>query len=322
MVRAVRYSTYGAAEVLEVREVAVPAPGPRDVRVDVVAAGVGGGEVAIRAGRLRRVLRQRLPAGSGVDFVGTVAETGTGVREHAVGDAVWGLVPHGAFGALAEQVVVPAHRVVPAPTAVDPVRAAALPAVGTTALRALTDVAPLRPGRRLLVRGAAGGVGSVAVQLGAAAGAHVTALVRGRDLEWIRGLGADDAVDHRGTTPAALAAAGPGFDVVLDLVGTGVLAWRRLLRPGGVLVALALDPARPLRTAAATVLGGVLPRRVRTFSNDPTPAQLTRLRELVDAGTVRPVVETVLPLSQVAQAHRLLEAGGVRGKIVLTPQER
>ena len=317
--RAVRYEAYGPAEVLREVDVEVPQVGRGEVEVAVGGASVGGGELPDRAGHLRRVLRQRMPAGSGVDFAGTVTAIGQDVRRVSVGDTVWGLVPHGTFGAVAERVVVPERRVATAPSTVSEVEAAALAASGTTALHALTVTAGLRPGQRLLVRGGSGGVGVVAVQLGAAIGAHVTALVAADNVEWIRGLGADEAVDYRTTGPEDLAA----FDVIVDLVGTELRAFRRLLVPGGVMVALALDPRRPIRSALAVGIGG-LDRRTRltTFSNDPTPVDLERLTGLVESGSIHPVVHDVLPMREIAAAHRRLEQGGVRGKIVIDTTSR
>lgn len=315
--RAVRYDRYGGPEVLRVVDGITPPPvGATGVEVRVAAAAVGGGEAPIRAGRLRRVLRQRLPAGTGVDFVGTVARVGPDVTRVRVGEAVWGLMPNKAFGSLAESVVVPQERVSAAPGTLSAVEAAALPASGTTALHALTRRVRLEPGQRLLVRGAAGGVGVVAVQLGAVLGARVTALAGADHLEWIRGYGADEVHDHRRTGIGDLGR----FDVIVDLVGTEFSALRGRLAPGGTLFPLALDPRRPVRAALGMAVGALDRRtRVSAFSNDPEPEELEELAALADGGTVRPVVAAVLPMDEVVRAHRLLERGGVRGKIVLTP---
>jgi NADPH:quinone reductase-like Zn-dependent oxidoreductase len=170
--KAVQYARYGGPDVLEVREVPSTPVGPDGLRVTVLAAGIGGGETDIRAGRFRRVLRQKLPAGTGVDFAGLVAERGDEVDSVEVGDLVWGIVPRRTFGAIAEEVVVPAARVVATPAGIDPVDAAALPASGTTAVHALMDVVTVGKGSEILIRGATGGVGIVAVQVAAALGAH------------------------------------------------------------------------------------------------------------------------------------------------------
>lgn len=317
--RAVRYEAYGPAEVLHEVEVKVPPVGRGDVEVAVGGASVSGGELPVRAGKLRRVIRQRLPAGTGVDFAGTVTSTGPDVTRISVGDTVWGLMPHLTFGAIAERVVVPEQCLATAPSNISEIEAAALASSGTTALHALTATADLRPGQRLLVRGATGGVGVVAVQLGAALGAHVTALARADSLEWVRDLGADEAFDYRATRPEDLAA----FDVIVDLVGTELRAFRRRLVPRGVMVALALDSRRPIRSALAVAVDG-LDRRTRltAFSNDPTPDDLDRLRGFVESGAIRPIVQEVLPMRETAVAHRRLEQGGMRGKIVIDTRSR
>ncbi|MFC4014966.1 NAD(P)-dependent alcohol dehydrogenase [Nonomuraea purpurea] len=238
---------------------------------------------------------------------------GSGVRGPVVGDRVWGLLPR-VFGSAAEYVVVRPRQIALAPAGLDLVQAAALPVVGTTAITALRDKARLQEGERLLVRGAAGGAGSVAVQLGRAFGAHVTALAGARSLDFVRDLGADEAFDYRTTGPADLGR----FDVVLDTVGTGLSAYRRLLRPGGRMVTIAFDLDRVVASlsyvAASAVFGS---RRVRLFSGNPTHRLIADLTRYVESGAIRPVVDTVFPLADIAEAHRALEAGGVRGKHVI-----
>ncbi|HEX7306859.1 NAD(P)-dependent alcohol dehydrogenase [Lentzea sp.] len=278
----------------------------------MLSAGVGGGETAIRAGKLRRVMRLRFPQGSGNEFAGRVEAVGAGV-ELSPGDAVWGLMPHGTFGAIAEKVVVPRDRLAPLPAGLDPVAAGSLPVSGTTAITALEEKAALRPGERLLVRGATGGVGSAAVQLGRHLGAHVTAMASARNLDWVRALGADVAVDYRTTGPGDL----DPFDVIVDLVGTDLPAYRRRLTRGGRMVALAIAPDAVVSSLAATVLGRALPRPILSFSNNPSARTLARLGELAGPGVIGPVLDRAFALEEVAEAHRLLEAGGVRGKYVV-----
>jgi NADPH:quinone reductase-like Zn-dependent oxidoreductase len=317
--RAVRYEAYGPAEVLRAVDVEVPQVGRGDVEVVVGAASVSSGELPVRAGNLKRLIRQRMPAGTGVDFAGTITSIGPGVTRISVGDTVWGLVPHLTFGAVAERVVVPERCVATAPRNISEIEAAALASSGTTALHALTATANLRPGQRLLVRGATGGVGVVAVQLGVALGAHVTALAGADNLDWIRGLGADEAFDYRVTEPEDLTP----FDVIVDLAGTELRAFRRRLVPGGVMVALALDSRRPIRSALAVAVDG-LDRRTRltAFSNNPTPDDLERLRGFVESGAIRPAVQEVRSMDEIVAAHRRLEQGGMRGKIVIDTRSR
>jgi NADPH:quinone reductase-like Zn-dependent oxidoreductase len=315
--RAVRYDEFGPADVLRVVDLPVPRIEPDEVLIKVRAAGVGGGEAPIRAGRLRRVMRARPPAGVGNDFAGHVEAVGSAVRRLRDGEAVWGLLPHLTFGSTAEYVAVPERLVVPAPGNLGLVEAAALPSAGTTVLTALTGKVRLREGQRLLVRGAGGGVGSVAVQLGRSLGAHVTALVSARNLDWVRELGAHEAVDYRTDAVAGLAP----FDVILDGVGTGLPAFRRMLSPRGRMLALALDPGH-LAANLMFIARGALSRsrKVVTFSNNPSTETLAELTRYVENGMIRPVVDTVFPMDRIVEAHRRIEAGGVRGKYVIDMQ--
>ncbi|WP_060953956.1 NAD(P)-dependent alcohol dehydrogenase [Streptomyces hygroscopicus] len=312
--RAARYDRYGPPEVLYEGTLPKPVAGPGEVLVRVHATSVNGGELSGRAGKLKLVTGRKFPKGIGVDIAGEIAEVGSSVRHLAVGDRVWGTMPHLTFGAAAEYVAVRPRQLSYAPEGIDLIQAAALPGVGTTAITALRDKIGLRSGERLLVRGAAGGVGSVAVQLGHALGAHVTALAGAKTLDLVRELGADEAHDYRTTGPAAL---GP-FDAVLDTVGTGLSAYRRLLSPGGRMVSIAFDADRPLSSLGAVLVSGVHgSRRIRFFTGNPLSPLFADLAGYVERGAVRPVIDTVHPLSGIAAAHRALESGGVRGKHVI-----
>ncbi|SEO84984.1 NADPH:quinone reductase [Amycolatopsis saalfeldensis] len=253
--RAARFDRYGPAEVLYEARVPKPVPEPGQVLVRVHATSVNGGDLHIRAGRVKVLTGRKFPMATGVDFTGEIASAAPGLE---VGDRVWGLRRAG--GVAAEYIAVDPDRLSLAPKGLDLVEAAALP-VGTTAITALRDKARLKAGERLLVRGAAGGVGAIAVQLGHAMGAHVTALTGAGTVDLVRELGADEAHDYRRADPAALGS----FDVVLSTTGTGLPTYRRLLSPRGRMVTIAFDTDHPLPS-----------------------------------------------LSDIAGAHRALEAGGVR----------
>ncbi|MFL1430746.1 MULTISPECIES: NAD(P)-dependent alcohol dehydrogenase [unclassified Nocardiopsis] len=312
--RAAMYDRYGPPEVIYEGRRPVPDPGDDRVLVRVLASSVNGGELSGRSGALGllgELILGRFPKAVGLDFVGDVAAVGPNVRGVEVGERVWGLLR--GFGATAEYATVAPDRLAAVPPGLDPLQAVAIP-VATTTVTALRDKARLRPGERLLVRGATGGVGVSGVQLGKAYGAHVTALARAEHLDLARELGADEAFDYRTTSPADLGR----FDVVMDTVGTDLRAYRRLLAPGGRMVAVSFDLDRPFRSLGHILGSAVHGRgRVRFFSGNPRRELLEEVARLAEAGDLRPVVDRVFPLSDVAGAHRALEAGGVRGKVVV-----
>lgn len=306
--RVARYDRYGSADVLHETTGPLPRVRTGEALVRVHALSVNGGELAMRAGRLRPFSGNRFPKGIGLDLVGEIVEPG--VSRFAAGDLVWGV---GGFplATAAEYASIRADRLGLVPEGLDAVQAAAL-AVGTTAITALRDKAALAPGERLLVRGATGGVGYVAVQLGKAMGAHVTGLTSAANLDLARELGADEAIDYR--DPGDLGR----FDVVLDTVGSDLAAFRRLLTPHGRMVAISFDLEHPLRSLGHIAVNSMRRTRwTRFFSGNPRTPLLAELGRWVSSGAIRPQVDRVFPLSDIAGAHRALEVGGVRGKIVV-----
>jgi NADPH:quinone reductase-like Zn-dependent oxidoreductase len=310
--KAAQITGFGAPDVLRLNEVDRPVPAAGEVLVSVEASSVNGHDALLRAGGLKIVSGRTFPIGVGLDFAGVVVETGPDVRDRRVGDRVWGTVhprrKH-TSAAAAEFVAVPADRVAPVPAGLSAVDAASLVVAGVTALIGLRDTVRLTTGERVLVRGAAGGVGTAAVQLAAALGGHVTALAGEKHAPALRDLGADEVVD-RATTADRL---GP-FDVVFDTVGTELGGFRGTLAKGGRMVTIGLSGAAIAAIAASTVHGG---RRIRAFSANPDAAVLRDVAGFVDAGHLRPVVVGVHPLADIASAHRAFERGGALGKHVL-----
>lgn len=312
---AAQLQRYGGPEVLEVVQVDRPEPGPGEVLVSVEASAVNPHDEVVRSGALKIVTGRRFPLGLGLDFAGVVVAAGAHAPASSVGTSVWGMASPKAghrTGAAAQYVAVPADRVSAVPTQLSMIEAASLVTSGATALRALRDVAQLRPGQRLLVRGAAGGVGMIAVQIGRALGAHVTTLASARDREFLAGLGAHSVLDHRTVTPSHL----QHFDVILDTVGVDLLAYRRRLTRGGRMVTIAFGSGPAMTSIAASTVFG--PKRIRTFSSYPDQHLLLDLAGFVDSGAVRPVIGNVYPLRQIADAHRALAQPGRRGKLILT----
>lgn len=306
--RAARHHSYGGPDVLRADTVDVPRPGPRDVLVRVHGASVNPSDALFRSGRLR--VGARLPRGTGLDLVGDVLAAGDRVDDLAVGDRVWGYrggLPK-RLGTIAEYAVMKAGRCALAPSAVDPVDAAALPTVGLTALQVLRDALRVRPGDQVLIVGASGGVGSAAVQLAVAMGATVTAVAGPANADLCRDLGAADVWDHTDLpTPAD-----GEFDAVADLHGAHVRDYRRLLRRGGRMAATATR-AVPFALASAVLPGP----RVRVVQVKARRDDLAALARHVDDATLRPVVERRYPLDQIAAAHHAVETGHARGKRVI-----
>ncbi len=283
--------------------------------MQIRAASVNPHDVIVRSGGLRLVTGRRFPLGTGLDFAGEIVGLGAGVTGFTVGDRVWGMVSaqrSHTTGSAAEFVVLPVDRIAALPPGLDFVEAAALVVVGTTALRGLRDACDLRAGERVLIRGAAGGVGTLAVQLARSLGAHVTTLSSARDLDFVRSLGADQTLDYQTTTAEKL----PAFDVVFDAVGTDLERFRRRLAPGGRMVTVAFGSPAAFRAIVVSTVFGL--RRIRSFSGDPKHDLLTDLAGYVVAGAIRPVIDRVYKLDDIVGAHRSQEAGGRHGKRVLS----
>lgn len=311
-VKAVQYDRYGPPEVLQVRAVPKPAPKAGQVLVRVVAAGVNPVEAQVRAGKMRLITGRRFPKGIGADFSGTVVEVGPGVDPALAGSDVWGAVDPLRGAVTAEYIAVRAKAVAPAPAGLDLAEAAALPTVGITALMALEALAP-KAGDRLLIIGAAGGVGSALVQMAAARKARVATVSSERNLDLCRELGAaetyaydrpQDFVDER-------------FDAIADLHGGQVMALRKRLGRGGRMITIAAG-------AAPAAFGSVLlPGPTITFVRvQPNVSRLTELARLVERGDLRPVIDSFYALDDAAEAHRLIETGHSRGKRVLLVASR
>jgi NADPH:quinone reductase-like Zn-dependent oxidoreductase len=309
--RAVSQDTAGPADVLRVVTAARPRPGRGEVLVRVHAAGVNPADWKIRA---RGVFADGAepPFTLGFDVSGVVEETGDGVTLFQPGDEVFGMprFPHQA-GAYAEYVTAPARHFAPRPGNLDHIEAGALPLAALTAWQALVDTAHVRPGQRVLVHAAAGGVGHLAVQIAKARGAHVIGTASAAKHDLLRSLGADETVDYRSQDVADTV---HDVDVVLDTLGGPT--WRRslrTLRPGGTLVSLVpLDATFPHAEAEAAGVRAVF------MLVEPDHHGLREIAALSEQGRLRVIVDAVFPLHEAAAAHRLGEKGRTTGKIVLS----
>ncbi|AXK46625.1 NAD(P)-dependent alcohol dehydrogenase [Brachybacterium saurashtrense] len=312
--RAVVFDRYGGPEVLRVAEVPIARTGPGEVLIRVEASSVNGGETAGRRGDLKLITGRRFPKRIGIDFVGTVVQTDADAAYAPVGTRVWGTVDErGEQGSLAEYIAVDPSRFSIAPAGLTPVEAATLLAGGTTALTAMRDIARLRAGERLLVRGASGGVGSVAVQVGAHLGAEVTGLAHPDAFEFVRAQKANHVLDYV-TPPSQLGE----FDVIFDTRGTSLSAYRRLLTPRGRMVTIAFNLRRPVRSLAGLQLSRLRRvRPVRLFLGRPRRPVFEELAHLAERRVIAPVVHSVHTMEDVVSAHAQMEHERVLGKVAV-----
>jgi len=298
--RAVRYHQYGGVETLVVEQVPKPGPGPGEIRIRVAAAGVNPIDWKLRSGAGREVLPVDLPAIPGREAVGVVDQMGEGVRGVSIGDRVFGL--GGLTGATAELAVLSAWARAPATWTDEEAAGAALASV--TAMGGLKALGPLR-GRTLLIEGAAGGVGSAAVEIAVAQGASVIGTASERNHAFLASLGAVPATYGTGLAQRLATLAPGGVDAALDTAASGSLA---------DLVAIVGDPAR-VSTIADYTNAHRLGVHLANAENDFT--LLAEAGELGRQGRYTPRIERTYPLEQIAEAHAYAERGHTRGKIVI-----
>lgn len=320
--KAIIYTEYGTPNNLQLREVTKPDPGDDEVLIEVQAVGLNAADRLLLAGKpfLLRLMtgglrRPRYPT-LGADVAGRVAAVGRSVTTFRPGDELFGDLSGCGWGGLAEFVCAREEALVAKPHNLSFAEAAAIPMAAVTALQGLRTAGNIQAGQSVLIHGASGGVGSYAVQLGRAFGAEVTAVCGPRHVERARTLGAGHVMDY---TQEDFARNGPRYDLLLVANGDRPLgAYLSALRPGGICV----------------VSGGALPqlfqamllgpwharsrgKRLATVSSQPNKADLTLVKELVEAGKVVPLVERCYPLAESADAFRALGEGHARGKVVV-----
>ncbi|WP_211241724.1 NADP-dependent oxidoreductase [Patulibacter minatonensis] len=309
VMRAIVAAEPGGPEVLELREVPRPSPGPGEVLIRVAAAGVNPVDAKTRsgAGATRFLGDDGFPWIPGWDLAGTVVEAGFGVARFGVGDRVFGTVgfPYAA-GAYAEYATAHVSQLSRSPRSLDDVHAAALAMGGLTAWQALVDAGGLETNQRVLVTAAAGGVGHLAVQIAADLGAVVVAVASPDNVDFVRTLGASEIVDR--TQPDWAAGIEP-VDLALDAFGGPAREpAASTVKPGGTIVTLPTANRPPAPDGVHDPLVFVAPDGL----------ELQLLTGSVERGALKPHVSETLPLADAARAHELIAAGGTRGKIVLT----
>jgi NADPH:quinone reductase-like Zn-dependent oxidoreductase len=321
--KAIVQDRYGGFETLELADIERPVPGDHEVLVRVRAAGLDRGVWHVMAGLpylIRFVgfgVRRPKVRVRGMDVAGTVEAVGADVTRFQPGDEVFGW----ADGSFAEYASAPEDHLAHKPAGVSLEQAGVVPISGFAALQALRDVGQVKPGQRVLVIGAAGGVGSYAVQLAKAFGARVTGVASTTQLELVRSIGADEVVDY---TREDVTDGTRRWDLIVDTAGHRSLSrLRRALTPKGTLVIVGSEGrGRWLggfdRNLRALVLSGFVSQRLRMLSSKPRQDDLQVLRELLEAGKLTPPVGRTYPLGEVPEAIRQLVEGHVGGKIVIT----
>jgi NADPH:quinone reductase-like Zn-dependent oxidoreductase len=323
VMRTMRYERYGAPpDVLRLEEVEAPEPSEGEVLVRVCAASANPLDWHLVRGepflvRLIAGIRRPKDAKVGADVAGVVETVGAGVTEFAPGDAVFGT----ADGSFAELACARVERLARKPQATTFEEAASIPVAGCTALQALRDHGRLQPAQHVLVIGAAGGVGSFAVQIAKALDAHVTAVCSTAHLDFVRALGADTLVDYTKEEPSGR------YDLVVQIAGDDSVAQlRRLLTAQGTLVVVGGGTGRPRKAGVLGPLTRMLVaravsrkngRRVATFIAKVRTQDLEALAALAEDGQIRPAVERTYPLEQAAAALTEIESGHTSGKLVL-----
>jgi NADPH:quinone reductase-like Zn-dependent oxidoreductase len=324
MMKAIVQDKYGPADVLQMRDIDKPSASEDEVLVEVRAAGVDPGVWVCMTGQPYAArawfgLTRPRAAVRGRALAGVVAAVGPGVQRFRPGDEVYGTSPRGTY---AEYAATSWRRLAPKPAVLSFEQVAAVPISGVTALEAVRDCGQVQPGHTVMVIGAAGGIGSFAVQIARAYGASVTGVCSTGKADLVRSLGAEDVIDY---TSSEVDRDGPRYDVIIDTAGCRPLSLlRRALTPRGTLVlaggghdagGLLGGYSRQMRAPLASMLTS---QRLRGLASRERAKDLEELGNLIESGEVTPVVGRTYPLAQAPDAIRYLAEGHPYGKVVIT----
>jgi NADPH:quinone reductase-like Zn-dependent oxidoreductase len=324
---------YGGPEGSLLMDVPAPTPRPGDILVEVRAAGLNPVDFKFRQGKLRAILRPKLPFVLGNELAGEVIAVGSDVKRFRVGDRVFARVAKDRAGAFAEQACVDEIYAAPMPPELDFTAAAAVPLAGLTALQALRDELHVKPGQRVFISGGAGGVGTFAIQIAKWLGAHVTTTASKRGEALVRSLGCDEVIDY---TAQEISKAKGRFDAGLDLVGGKTLDQMfKIMKPGTRIVSVAAMPEpqtairdlgghRVLSAIFWLISYGIRSRARRAgvgyryLFMHPSSSDLALLAELIGQGKLKVIIDRKYPLANIAEALAYVESGRAKGKVVVT----
>jgi alcohol dehydrogenase len=322
---------YGSNDLVKVEDIAIPTVGPTDLLIQVHAASVNPVDVKTREGKLKVLLKYRFPLVLGNDLSGVVVDVGAKVTRFKKGDGVYARVDKDRIGTFAEFAAVREGAAAPKPTNLTFTVAASLPLVALTAWQALVEIGKLGAKQRVLIQAGSGGVGSIAIQLARHLGATILTTVGARNVELVKRLGADVAINYRNTRFEDVAR---DCDLVLDSAGGETLVrCFECVKPGGVVVSIGGTPTAAF--ARSWGLNPVVVLAIRVMARKATAAarrhkaryeylfmhadgdQLREITRLVEAGVIKPLVDRVFPLEQVRDALAYSEAGRATGKVVI-----
>jgi len=308
--QAIRIHKFGGPEVMKDETLPLPVPGTGEIRVRVTAASVNPVDAKTREGKFPLVPDDALPLILGRDLCGVVEAVGDGVSEIKRGEAVFALLGFDR-GSYAQEVIVKRGEWARSPVNLSAVEAASVPLAALTAWQGMIDYGHLKSGQRVLIHGGAGGVGHFAIQIAKAKGAWVAATCASGDIDFVRGLGADTAIDYQNEKFDDLLS---DIDLVFDLIaGQTQERSYKVLKHGGALISTLQEPDK------AKALYDNL--TIARYTTHPDADELGQIAELIEKGKIRPVIHAVYPLAEAGLAEEALAHEHVRGKIVLTAQD-
>jgi len=306
-------SRYGSPDVLEIKEISKPEIGKDDILIEVHATSVNPVDWKIRSGSLKILTGRKFPKILGGDIAGIVVDKGQNVTLFNEGDEVFGKLNAFRGGAYAEYASVRSDQIAFKPRNLNFNEAATLPLAGLTAIQSLLDLGGLKKGKRVLINGASGGVGVVAVQFSKALNATVTGVCSSRNEELVKSLGADNVVDYNTVDISEM---DQKFDIFFDVVAKSSFGKaKKVLDKGGIYITT-------VPNFTVMILGPVLnlfsSRKMEKIMVKSNPGQLKLMKEMVEAGDIVPIIDKVFTLSEIADAHREAEKGRTVGKIVVS----
>jgi NADPH:quinone reductase-like Zn-dependent oxidoreductase len=313
--KAVVFNRYGSAEVLEYREMPKPTPSPNELLVKVKASSINPVDWKIRRGDLKLLSGFSFPHQLGCDFAGVVEAVGAQGESFTVGDEVYGFINPLQGGTYAEYIRVAATAVAPKSNQMSFFQAAAIPVAGLTAMQALCDLGQLRPGMKVLVNGASGGVGTFALQIAKALYAEVTGVCSTPNLELVQRLGADRVIDY---TEQDFMAENREYDIIFDAVGKrSFVECQNNLSPEGTYITTLPTLENLVPLVGSLFLPG---KKAKTILVQSRPRDLQAFNRLMELEKMEVIIDQVYPLSQAAEAHRYSETERAVGKIILSTE--